>query len=164
MFSCCIRHGKYIWCLWHSQARYPHVQTPTHSRLLPICDAFFIQRGHRRSLPILIGEESDGGHRIKRALYIGIKRLCPKSQSLATDMRRLFYSTWPPSFSSFLIGEESDGGHRIKRALYIGIKRLCPKYTVGNDLLKAKPKRQPSLGSMPITTVGKVWKFSVSRD
>ena len=24
-----------------------------HSRLLPICDAFFIQRGHRRSLPIL---------------------------------------------------------------------------------------------------------------
>ena len=43
---------------------------------------FFIQRGHRRSLPILrkkfflIGEESDGGHRIKRALYIGIKRLC----------------------------------------------------------------------------------------
>ena len=23
-----------------------------HSRLLPICDAFFIQRGHRRSLPI----------------------------------------------------------------------------------------------------------------
>ena len=43
---------------------------------------FFIQRGHRRSLPILrkklflIGEEGDGGHRIKRALYIGIKRLC----------------------------------------------------------------------------------------
>ena len=42
---------------------------------------FFIQRGHRRSLPILrknfflIWEESDGGHRIKRALYIGIKRL-----------------------------------------------------------------------------------------
>ena len=24
-----------------------------HSRLLPICDAFFIQRGHRRSLPLL---------------------------------------------------------------------------------------------------------------
>ena len=52
------------------------------------------------------------------------------AQSLATDMRRLFISTWPPSFSShfkkevFLIGEESDGGHRIKRALYIGIKRL----------------------------------------
>ena len=52
-----------------------------HKRLLPICDAFFIQRGHRRSLPILrkkfflIGEESDDGHRIKRALYIGIKRL-----------------------------------------------------------------------------------------
>ena len=45
-----------------------------HSRLIPICNAFFIQRGHRRSLPI--GEESDGGHRIKRALYIGIKRLC----------------------------------------------------------------------------------------
>ena len=40
----------------------------------------------------------------------------------------------------------------------------APKYTVGNDLLKAKPKRQPSLGSMPITTVGTVWKFSVSRD
>ena len=36
----------------------------------------------------------------------------------------------------------------------------APKYTVGNDLLKAKPKRQPSLGSMPIVTVGKVWKFS----
>ena len=47
-----------------------------HSRLLPICDAFFIQRGHRRSLPFLIGEESDDGNRIKRALYIGIKRLC----------------------------------------------------------------------------------------
>ena len=42
-------------------------------------------------------EESDDGHRIKRALYIGIKRLCR---------------------------EESDDGHRIKRALYIGIKRL----------------------------------------
>ena len=26
--------------------------------------------------PYLIGEESDGGHRINRALYIGIKRLC----------------------------------------------------------------------------------------
>ena len=52
-----------------------------HSRLLPICNAFCIQRGHRRSLPILrkkfflIREQSDGGHRIKRALYIGIKRL-----------------------------------------------------------------------------------------
>ena len=46
-----------------------------HSRSLPICDAFFIQRGHRRSLPILRKEESDDGHRIKRALYIGIKRL-----------------------------------------------------------------------------------------
>ena len=57
----------------------------------------------------------------------------PQSQSLATDMRRLFYSTWPPSFSShikkevFLIGEESDDGHIIKRALYIGIKRLWPQ-------------------------------------
>ena len=41
----------------------------------------------------------------------------------------------------------------------------APKYTVGNDLLKAKPKRQPSLGNMPITTVPRtVWKFSVSRD
>ena len=29
MFSCCIHHGKYIWGLWHSQARYPHVETPT---------------------------------------------------------------------------------------------------------------------------------------
>ena len=50
-----------------------------YSRLLPICDAFFIQRG-RRSLPILrkkffLIDESDDGHRIKRALYIGIKRL-----------------------------------------------------------------------------------------
>ena len=37
---------------------------------------FFIQRGHCRSLPILIGVEGDGGHiMIKRALYIGIKRL-----------------------------------------------------------------------------------------
>ena len=26
----------------------------------------------------------------------------PLSQSLATDMRRLFYSTWPPSFSSYI--------------------------------------------------------------
>ena len=52
----------------------------SHSRLIPICNAFFIQRGHRRSLPIFpIGEESDGGHRIKRALYIGIKRLCLES-------------------------------------------------------------------------------------
>ena len=33
-----------------------------------------------------------------------------------------------------------------------------------NDLLKAKPKRQPSLGSIPITSVGTVWKFSASRD
>ena len=33
-----------------------------------------------------------------------------------------------------------------------------------NDMLKAKPKRQPSLGSMPITSVGTVWKFSASRD
>ena len=39
---------------------------------------FFNQRGHRRSLPIL-RKESDGGHRIKRALCIGIKRLCPTS-------------------------------------------------------------------------------------
>ena len=48
-----------------------------HSRLLPISDAFFIQRGHRRSLPILRKgrRASDDGHRIKRALYIGIKRL-----------------------------------------------------------------------------------------
>ena len=33
-----------------------------------------------------------------------------------------------------------------------------------NDLLKAKPKRQPSLASMPITSVGTVWKFSASWD
>ena len=51
-----------------------------HSRLIPICNAFFIQRGHRRSLPI-IGEESDDGRRIKRALYIGIKRLWSSSLS-----------------------------------------------------------------------------------
>ena len=46
-------------------------------------------------------------------------------QSLDTDMQRLFYSTWPPSFSFHIKKVESDGGHRIKRALYIGIKRLC---------------------------------------
>ena len=47
-------------------------------------------------------------------------------QSLATDMRRLFYSTWPPSFSSYIKkGEESDHGYRIKQTLYICIKRLC---------------------------------------
>ena len=34
----------------------------------------------------LIGEESDGGHRIKRALYIGIKRLCHERQSLYTKI------------------------------------------------------------------------------
>ena len=50
-----------------------------------------------------------------------------KEQSLDTDMQRLFYSTWPPSSSSFLIREENDGGHRTKRALYIGIKPLCFK-------------------------------------
>ena len=55
------------------------------------------------------------------------------AQSLATDMRRLFYSTWPPSFSSHIKkGEESDDGHRIKRALYIGIKRLW-KYGCNED-------------------------------
>ena len=38
--------------------------------------AFFIQRGHRHSLPISYrGGGGDGGHRIKRALYIGMKRL-----------------------------------------------------------------------------------------
>ena len=71
----------------------------------------FIQRGHRRSLPIL-------------------------TQSLVTDMRRLFYSTWPPSFSSHIKkGEESDDGHRIKRALYVGIKRLwsVPKGPIDNN-------------------------------
>ena len=45
-----------------------------YSRLTPICNVFFIQRGHRRSLPML-RKENDGGHRIKGALYIGIKRL-----------------------------------------------------------------------------------------
>ena len=65
-----------------------------HSRLLPICDAFFIQRGHRRSLPI-IGEGSDDGHRIKRALYIGIKRLwfeavCPNFSSSMTHFHQSF--------------------------------------------------------------------------
>ena len=64
-----------------------------HSRLLPICDAFFIQRGHRRSLPI--GEESDDGHRIKRALYIGIKRLWSTtphiSGQLGTKKNRVKY-------------------------------------------------------------------------
>ena len=38
----------------------------------------FIQRGHRRSLP-MIGEENDGGHRIKLTLHIGIKRLWSQS-------------------------------------------------------------------------------------
>ena len=61
-------------------------------------------------------------------MHFIFKRLGSKvffPQSLATDMRRLFYSTWPPSFSSHIKkGEESDDGHRIKRALYIGIKRL----------------------------------------
>ena len=32
-----------------------------------------------------------------------------KPQSLATDMRRLFYSTWPPSFSSYI---SNRGGER----------------------------------------------------
>ena len=31
-----------------------------HSRLIPICNAFFIQRGHRRSLPII---SNRGGER-----------------------------------------------------------------------------------------------------
>ena len=61
------------------------------SRLLPMCDAFFIQRGHRRSLPILIGEESDDGHRIKRALYIGIKRLWFHGSDLKTHLRGQSY-------------------------------------------------------------------------
>ena len=52
------------------------------------------------------------------------------SQSLDADVLRLFYSTWPSSFSSHIKKEllsnrgESDGGHGIKRALYIGIRRL----------------------------------------
>ena len=38
----------------------------------------------------------------------------PKAQSLATDMRRLFYSTWPPSFSSHIKKEllSNRGGER----------------------------------------------------
>ena len=34
-----------------------------HSRLIPICNAFFIQRGHRRSLPILRKLSNRGGER-----------------------------------------------------------------------------------------------------
>ena len=34
----------------------------------------------------------------------------------------------------------------------------------GMTCWKQKPKRQPSLGSMPITSVGTVWKFSAARD
>ena len=66
------------------------------------------------------------------------------TQSLDTDMQRLFYSTWPPSFSShikkFLIGEESDGGHWIKRALYICIKRLWYNTMYIDPLLHTYPK------------------------
>ena len=46
------------------------------------------------------------------------------------------------------------------RSADISSKINCWEWLVEN----AKPKRQPSLGSMPITTVGTVWKFSVSRD
>ena len=72
---CCV-----LFCCSHIVSRCRASIALGHSRLLPICDALFIQSGHRRSLPILRKNffliESDGGHRIKRALYIGIKRLC----------------------------------------------------------------------------------------
>ena len=50
-------------------------------------------------------------------------RIDAATQSLDTDMQRLFYSTWLPSFSSQLLsyrgggGRENDGGRRIKRVL-----------------------------------------------
>ena len=95
---------------WNGQVILLHTLLGTwlliqHSRLLPICDAFFYSTwppsfsSHIKKEVFLIGEESDDGHRIKRALYIGIKRLSNRGGE-----RR-----WPQN----------------KTALYIGIKRLC---------------------------------------
>ena len=80
----------------------------------PLLDFSIFHMENKNSMKQIHGE--------KKSLFA--KQSCT-TQSLATDMRRLFYSTWPPSFSSHIKkGEESDDGHRIKRALYIGIKRL----------------------------------------
>ena len=56
-----------------------------------------------------------------------INRLLP--QSLATDMRRLFYSTWPPSFSSHIkkeVTERPNAGNEIPASGAI----IMPRNTV----------------------------------
>ena len=45
-----------------------------------------------------------------------------------------------------------------------GALTSAPKWIVVEWLVESETKRQPSLGSMPITSVGTVWKFSASRD
>ena len=70
----------------------------------------------------------------------------PKSQSIDTDMQRLFIQRGRRRsllmLRKFLIQEEKDGGHRIKRALYIGIERLWPKSVEDRNLII--PKARPS--------------------
>ena len=110
-----------------------------------------------------------------------ISKCCPNSIRISSWLRRNFHCgerrshrvLYPyiyPYISAVDYFLPCDGFFILNQSRVASFKHKhgeltsAPKYTVGNDLLKAKPKRQPSLGSMPITTVGKVWKFSVSRD
>ena len=48
------------------------------------------------------------------------------AQPLATDMRRLFYSTWPPSFSSYIkkeVSERPNAGNEISASEAVVVPR-----------------------------------------
>ena len=70
--------------IWDTAIYFPlkfsvnHRQWGSHTQSLDTdMQSIFIRRGHRQPLPMLrIRDENDGGHIIKRGLYIGIKRLC----------------------------------------------------------------------------------------
>ena len=109
----------------HAEALLSYEITKVSRRISSSSNVFPVYPSH--GLSLIFPMRTDLFHQNNTKLHIIATW---KPQSLATDMRRLFYSTWPPSFSSHIKkGEESDDGHRIKRALYIGIKRLCWKQT-----------------------------------
>ena len=76
----------------------------------------WLPRSFRLSLPgpMRLASYQSSGKKPMWSPYI--KKRDPKTghltQSLATDMRRLFYSTWPPSFSSYIKKLSNRGGER----------------------------------------------------
>ena len=101
------------------------LQYDSHFVLISICQRHRQMRTKSPLFKFYSGAILDFLVRIK----IGIFHCTCDAQSLATDMRRLFYSTWPPSFSSYIkkeVTERPNAGNEISASGAV----IMPRNTV----------------------------------